>query len=179
MGRSASQREVITFDLHGYGNLPNNSRGIISETVCIRTKMSDYEFPIEIFPTRIQRIISSLHECQGYPLNYIAAAILAVIAVRIDNFHLVQVKRNQLKCSILTWHWLVTPKAIKTTRWVLLSSRLLSTTIVWIRSIKSSCRAGTRYAHEQKWNVWKLILMSFRKLLCAAAFLFWILFLKD
>ena len=69
---------------------------IIGEAVRIGAKMSGGEFPIEVFPIRIQRIISSLHDCQGYPVDYVAAAILAAIAVGIGNSHLVQVKRNWL-----------------------------------------------------------------------------------
>ena len=56
------------------------AEGIIGEAVRIGAKMSGSEFPIEIFPIRIQRIISSLHDCQGYPVDYVAAAILAAIA---------------------------------------------------------------------------------------------------
>ena len=54
---------------------------IIGEAVRIGAKMSGGEFPIEVFPIRIQRIISSLHDCQGYPGDHVAAAILAAIAV--------------------------------------------------------------------------------------------------
>ena len=57
------------------------AEGIIGEAVRIGAKMSGGEFPIEVFPIRIQRIISSLHDCQGYPVDYIAAATLAAIAV--------------------------------------------------------------------------------------------------
>ena len=67
------------------------AEGIIGEAVRIGAKMSGGEFPIEVFPIRIQRIISSLHDCQGYPVDYVAAAILAAIAVGIGNSHLVQV----------------------------------------------------------------------------------------
>ena len=52
------------------------AEGIIGEAVRIGAKMSGGEFPIEVFPIRIQRIISSLHDCQGYPVDYVAAAIL-------------------------------------------------------------------------------------------------------
>ena len=77
------------------------AEGIIGEAVRIGAKMSGGEFPIEAFPIRIQRIISSLHDCQGYPVDYVAAAILAAIAVGIGNSHLVQVKRNWLESPIL------------------------------------------------------------------------------
>ena len=45
------------------------AEGIIGEAVRIGAKMSGGEFPIEVFPIRIQRIISSLHDCQGYPVD--------------------------------------------------------------------------------------------------------------
>ena len=77
------------------------AEGIIGEAVRIGAKMSGGEFPIEVFPIRIQCIISSLHDCQGYPVDYVAAAILAAIAVGIGNSHLVQVKRNWLESPIL------------------------------------------------------------------------------
>lgn len=77
------------------------AEGIIEKAVRIGAKMSGGELPIEVFPIRIQRIISSLHDCQGYPVDYVAAAILAAIAVGIGNSHLVQVKRNRLESSIL------------------------------------------------------------------------------
>lgn len=77
------------------------AEGIIGEVVRIGARMSGGEFPTEIFPIRIQRIISSLHDCQGYPVDYVAAAILAAIAVGIGNSHLVQVKRNWLESPIL------------------------------------------------------------------------------
>ena len=77
------------------------AEGIIGEAVRIGAKMSGGEFPIEAFPIRIQRIISSLHDCQGYPVDYVAAAILAAIGVGIGNSHLVQVKRNWLESPIL------------------------------------------------------------------------------
>ena len=51
------------------------AEGIIGEAVRIGAKMSGGEFPIEVFPIRVQRIISSLHDCQGYPVDYVAAAI--------------------------------------------------------------------------------------------------------
>ena len=73
------------------------AEGIIGEAVRIGAKMSGGEFPIEVFPIRIQRIINSLHDCQGYPVDYVAAAILAAIAVGIGNSHLVQLKRNWLE----------------------------------------------------------------------------------
>ena len=78
-----------------------NPASIIDEAVDLSMRLAGTDFPVSILPTRIQRIISSLHDCQGYPVDYVAAAILAAIAVGIGNSHLVQVKRNWLESPIL------------------------------------------------------------------------------
>ena len=57
------------------------AEGIIGEAVRIGVKMSGGEFPIEVFPIRIQRIISSLHDCQGYLLILPAGAGVAGLVV--------------------------------------------------------------------------------------------------
>lgn len=63
--------------------------------------MYSSEFPIEIFPTKIQRIVSGLHDCQICPVDYVATAIHAAIAVGIGNSYQVQMKHNWLESSIL------------------------------------------------------------------------------
>ena len=78
-----------------------NPASIIDEAVDLSMRLAGTDFPVSILPTRIQRIISSSHDCQGYPVDYVAAAILAAIAVGIGNSHLVQVKRNWLESPIL------------------------------------------------------------------------------
>ena len=77
------------------------TESIISEAMLKGAKLSGGEFPISAFPLRIQRIITELHDSQGYPIDYIAAAILSALAVSIGNSHLVQVKRGWLESSIL------------------------------------------------------------------------------
>lgn len=41
-------------------------------------ELSGGEFPISVFPHKIQRIITELHASQGYPIDYIAAAMLGI-----------------------------------------------------------------------------------------------------
>ena len=66
-----------------------NPASIIDEAVDLSMRLTDTDFPVSIFPTRIQRIISEVHECHNYPTDYIAAAILTALAVGIGNTHLV------------------------------------------------------------------------------------------
>ena len=77
------------------------AESIIGEAMRANPQLSGMEFPISAFPLRIQRIITELHDSQGYPIDYIAAAMLSALAVSIGNSHLVQVKRGWLESPIL------------------------------------------------------------------------------
>ena len=67
-------------------------------------ELSGGEFPISVFPHKIQRIITELHDSQGYPIGYIAAAMLSALAVSIGNSHLAQVKRGWVEILFYIWH---------------------------------------------------------------------------
>ena len=59
-----------------------NPASIIDEAVDLSMRLTSTDFPVSIFPTRIQRIISEVHECHNYPTDYIAAAILTAPSSR-------------------------------------------------------------------------------------------------
>ena len=75
--------------------------GIINKALDMSMKMSGAEFPVGIFPSKIQRIIHEVHECQSYPVDYTAASILTAIAVGIGNTHLLQLKQGWVESAIL------------------------------------------------------------------------------
>ena len=62
-----------------------NPASIIDEAVDLSMRLTGTDFPVSIFPSKIQRIINEVHECHNYPTDYIAAAILTAIAVGIGN----------------------------------------------------------------------------------------------
>lgn len=62
---------------------------------------SNSTFPVDIFPTKIEKIIAEVHECQSFPIDYIASAMLVAISVGIGNTHLVQLKRGWQESPIL------------------------------------------------------------------------------
>ena len=62
-----------------------NPASIIDEAVDLSMRLAGTDFPVSVFPTKIQHIISEVHECHNYPTDYIAAAILTAIAVGIGN----------------------------------------------------------------------------------------------
>ena len=44
-----------------------NPTSIIDEAVELSMRLTGTDFPVSIFPTKIQRIISEVHECHNYP----------------------------------------------------------------------------------------------------------------
>ena len=74
---------------------------MVDKAIDMSIKLAGTEFPVSIFPSRIQRIIREVHECHSYPTDYIAASILTAIAVGIGNTHLVQIKQGWQESPIL------------------------------------------------------------------------------
>ena len=56
------------------------AEGIMGAAMRMGAKLSGGEFPISVFPHKIQRIITELHASQGYPIDYIAAAMLSAMS---------------------------------------------------------------------------------------------------
>lgn len=54
---------------------------MVDKAIDMSIKLTGTEFPVSIFPNRIQRIIREVHEYHSYPTDYIAASILTAIAV--------------------------------------------------------------------------------------------------
>lgn len=75
--------------------------GIINQAMGMNMSFAGAEFPVEIFPSKIQRIIHEVYECQSYPIDYTAASILTAIAAGIGNTHLVQMKQGWVESAIL------------------------------------------------------------------------------
>lgn len=74
---------------------------LLDKAVELGLSFSDSSFPTSIFPTEIRRIIAEVHECQGFPIDYIASAMLVAIAVGIGNTHLAQLKRGWQESPML------------------------------------------------------------------------------
>ena len=75
--------------------------GIINQAMGMNMSFTEAEFPVEKFPSMIQRIIHEVYECQSYPIDYTAASILTAIAAGIGNTHLVQMKQGWVESAIL------------------------------------------------------------------------------
>lgn len=74
---------------------------LIDKAIDMSMKNIGTDFPISIFPANIQHIIKEVHECHGYPIDYVAASMLTAIAVGIGNAQLVQIKQGWLESPII------------------------------------------------------------------------------
>ena len=64
-------------------------------------KTSDNDFPVHVFPAKMQRIILELNTTCGFTNDYTASAMLAAISVAIGNTHRIEVKRNWQESAIV------------------------------------------------------------------------------
>lgn len=44
---------------------------IMDKAIDMSTRLSGSQFPVSIFPAKIQRIIKEVHECHSFPTDYI------------------------------------------------------------------------------------------------------------
>ena len=65
------------------------------------TSATASDFPIDVFPAKLQRLVLELHTSCGFPIDYTASAMLAAISVAIGNTHRVEVKRNWRESAII------------------------------------------------------------------------------
>ncbi len=64
-------------------------------------KTSDSDFPVHVFPAKMQRIILELNTTCGFPIDYTASAMIAAISAAIGNTHRIEVKRNWQESAIV------------------------------------------------------------------------------
>ncbi|SPY34680.1 Uncharacterised protein [Porphyromonas cangingivalis] len=74
---------------------------LLDKAIKLGLSFTGSTFPISIFPSEIRNIIAEVHECQGFPIDYIASAMLVAIAVGIGNTHLAELKRGWQESPIL------------------------------------------------------------------------------
>lgn len=65
------------------------------------TRSANSDFPVHVFPAKMQRIILELNTTCAFPIDYTASAMLAAISVAIGNTHRVEVKRSWQESAIV------------------------------------------------------------------------------
>lgn len=79
----------------------NITPDIVISALASHTFATASDFPIDVFPAKLQRIVLELHTSCSFPIDYTASAMLAAISVAIGNTHRVEVKRNWRESAII------------------------------------------------------------------------------
>ena len=59
------------------------------------------KFPVDVFPSPIQRIISETNENLNFPIDFIGSSLLYAVSVAIGNTHRVEVKRGWVESAVV------------------------------------------------------------------------------
>ena len=77
------------------------AKGIMEDADKLINQVCKSQFPVEIFPTMIRKIIWKMKEALTYPVDYTASSMLVAIAVGIGNTHVLKFKSEWTVKDIL------------------------------------------------------------------------------
>ena len=76
---------------------------VLGKAVDMSVKIRGGDFPLGALPIKIQRIVMEAHDCYGYPVDYLAGAMLVAIGLGIGNTHFARLKGKWDESAILSW----------------------------------------------------------------------------
>lgn len=74
---------------------------VLGKAVDHRESLRGCEFPLGAMPMKIQRIVREANSCYGYPVDYLAGAMLVAIGLGIGNTHFARLKGKWDESAIL------------------------------------------------------------------------------
>lgn len=86
---------------------------VLGKAVDMSVKMKGGDFPLGAMPLKIQRIIREANECYGFPVDYLAGAMLVVLGLGIGNTHFARLKGKWDESAILFMALVGRPGACK------------------------------------------------------------------
>ena len=86
---------------------------VIGKAVDMSVKMKGGNFPLGAMPMKIQRIIYEANECYGFPIDYLAGAMLVALGLGIGNTHFARLKGKWDESAILFMALVGCPGACK------------------------------------------------------------------
>ena len=76
---------------------------VLGKAVDMSVKIRGGDFPLGALPIKIQRIVMEAHDCYGYPVDYLAGAMLVAIGLGIGNTHSHGSKGNGTRVPYFSW----------------------------------------------------------------------------
>lgn len=74
---------------------------VLGKAVDMSVSIWGGDFPLGALPFKIQRIVREAHDCYGYPVDYLAGAMLVAVGLGIGNTHFARLKGKWDESAIL------------------------------------------------------------------------------
>ena len=87
-------------DLNNPDTIINHIEGL-KQATATEKELKANRFPVEVFPTRIQEIITATNESLNFPFDFIGASILYAVSVAIGNTYRVEVKKGWQENAVI------------------------------------------------------------------------------
>ena len=86
---------------------------VLGKAVDMSVSIRGGDFPLGALPMKIQRIVREAHDCYGYPVDYLAGAMLVAVGLGIGNTHFARLKGKWDESAILFMALVGRPGACK------------------------------------------------------------------
>ena len=86
---------------------------VLGKAVDMSVSIRGRDFPLGALPLKIQRIVREAHDCYGYPVDYLAGAMLVAVGLGIGNTHFARLKGKWDESAILFMALVGRPGACK------------------------------------------------------------------
>lgn len=86
---------------------------VLGKAVDMSVSIRGGDFPLGALPMKIQRIVREAHDCYGYPVDYLAGAMLVAVGLGIGNTHFARLKGKWDESAILFMALVERPGACK------------------------------------------------------------------
>lgn len=86
---------------------------VLGKAVDMSVSIRGGDFPLGALPMKIQRIVMEAHDCYGYPVDYLAGAMLVAVGLGIGNTHFARLKGKWDESAILFMALVGRPGACK------------------------------------------------------------------
>ena len=86
---------------------------VLGKAVDMSVKVRGGDFPLGALPMKIQRIVREANDCYGYPVDYLAGAMLVAVGLGIGNTHFARLKGKWDESAILFMALVGSPGACK------------------------------------------------------------------
>ena len=86
---------------------------VLGKAVDMSVSIRGGDFPLGALPLKIQKIVREAHDCYGYPVDYLAGAMLVAVGLGIGNTHFARLKGKWDESAILFMALVGRPGACK------------------------------------------------------------------